>query len=198
MVLSYAKKALGDKAWSVELVLRIGADLAVFVNKFPNLSGKDKCQLVCQTILKMLDDVEKVEKERSVESTEREKTIALLADCRTAVNIALPVSLELLVMASRGKIVLKKVEEGCAWGWSFCWASLYKPCGSLKEMRDLVAKAEALVAEAKELKKEKVTVVEEVAGVGLKLAQLPPTLECPVVTLPGESVNPSEVSAPQS
>ena len=198
MVLSYAKKALGDKAWSVELVLRIGADLAVFVNKFPNLSGKDKCQLVCQTILKMLDDVEKVEKERSVESTEREKTIALLADCRTAVNIALPVSLELLVMASRGKIVLKKVEEGCAWGWSFCWASLYNPCGSLKEMRDLVAKAEALVAEAKELKKEKVTVVEEVAGVGLKLAQLPPTLECPVVTLPGESVNPSEVSAPQS
>jgi len=201
MVLSYAKKALGDKAWSVELVLRIGADLAVFVNKFPNLSGKDKCQLVCQTILKMLDDVEKVERERSVESTEREKTIALLADCRTAVNIALPVSLELLVMASRGKIVLKKVEEGCAWGWSFCWGSwvsLYKPCGSLKEMRDLVAKAEALVAEAKELKKEKVTVVEEVAGVGLKLAQLPPTLESAVVTLPGESVNPSEVSAPQS
>jgi hypothetical protein len=204
MVLSYAKKAVGDKAWTVELVLRIGAELAAFVNKVPNLSGKDKCQLVCQTILKMLDDVEKVERERSVESTEREKTIALLGECRNAVNVVLPVSLELMVMASRGKIVLKKVGEGCVWGWSFCWkswVSLYKPCGSLKaleEMRDLVAKAEALVAEAKAASSQAtvVAVKEEVSsGVGL---QLPPILESPVVTLPGELVALSEVSAPRS
>lgn len=226
MVLSYAKKAVGDKAWTVELVLRIGAELAAFVNKVPNLSGKDKCQLVCQTILKMLDDVEKVERERSVESTEREKTIALLGDCRTAVNTVLPVSLELMVMASRGKIVLKKIQEGCAWGfssWKWSFGSLFSlcdPCGSviqettqaaemivkhstdcLEEMRGLVAKAEALVAEAKVLKLENVKVfssVEEASGVGLKLAQIPPSLECPVVTLPGESVALSEASAPRS
>ena len=219
MVLSYAKKAVGDKAWTVELVLRVGADLAAVVNKVPNLSGHDKCQLVCQTILKMLDDVEKVERERSVESTEREKTIALLGECRTAVNVALPVSLELMVMASRGKIVLKKVGEGISrffswlpsWKWSFgSLFSLCDPCGSaiqetsqvaemivkhstdcLEEMRGLVAKAEALVAEAKALKLEKVTA----AGVGL---QLPPILESRVVTLPGESVALSEVSAAQS
>jgi hypothetical protein len=224
-VLSYAKKAVGDKAWTVELVLRIGAELAAFVNKVPNLSGKDKCQLVCQTILKMLDDVEKVERERSVESTERERTIALLGECRAAVNTVLPVSLELMVMASRGKFVLKKIQEGCAWipSWKWPFGSLFSlcdPCGSviqetskaaemivkhstdcLEEMRGLVAKAEALVAEAKALKVENVKVfssVEEASGVGLKLAQLPPSLESPVVTLPGESVALSEASAPRS
>jgi hypothetical protein len=169
MILSFAKKAVGDKAWTVELVLRVGAELAEFVNKFPNLSGKDKCQLVCQTILKMLDDVEKVERERSVESTEREKTIALLGECRAAVNTVLPVSLELMVMASRGKFVLKKIQEACVWLPSLSWPSLswFDPCGSviqetnkvvdlvvkqaeshLEEMRGLVAKAEALVASA--------------------------------------------------
>jgi len=186
-VLSYAKKAVGDKAWTVELVLRVGAELAEFVNKFPNLSGKDKCQLVCQTILRMLDDVEKAERERSVESTEREKTIALLGDCRNAVNVALPVSLELMVMASRGKIVLKKVEEGCALGWSFCkkdWRSWFSSDSqkALGEMRDLVtAKAESVSSEAK------------TSGVGLTLAQLPPSLEPPVVRPPEESVSPSKV-----
>jgi hypothetical protein len=218
-LLSYAKKSLGDKAWGVEAVLRVGADLAAFVNKVPNLSGQDKCQLVCQTILKMLDDVEKVERERSVESTEIEKTIALLEECRTAVKVALPVSLELMVMASRGKIVLKKVEEGFSrffsWLTSWKWPELCDPCGSviqettqaaemivkhstdcLEEMRGLVAKAEALVAEAKALKTEKVTVVEEVSsGVGI---HLPPILESRVVTLPGESVAPSEAAAPPS
>ena len=228
-LLSYAQKALGDKAWTVELVLRIGADLAGAVNSFPNLSGKDKAELVCQTILKMLDDAETVEKGRSVESTEKEKTIALLEQCRAAVKTVLPVSLELMVAVSRGKIVLKKIQEACVWLPSLKWPSLswlpsLDPCGAviqetnkvadllakevarhLEEMRGLVAKAEALVAEAKaEAKaseKDKVTVVssvEEVSGTGLKLAQLPPTPESPVVTLPGESVNLSSVAAPPS
>ena len=203
-VLSFAKKAVGDKAWTVELVLRIGAELAAFVNNFPNLSGKDKCQLVCQTILKMLDDVEKVERERSVESTEREKTIALLGECRAAVNVALPVSLELMVMASRGKIVLKKFESVFALIRSWNWSSCFSLCSSekavavvngLEEMRALVAKAEALVAKVEAASQTKVAFVSEA---GLKLAQLPPNLESLVVTLPGESVNLSSVAAPPS
>ena len=175
-LLSYAQKAVGDKAWTVELVLRIGADLAGAVNSFPNLSGADKAELVCQTILKMLDDVEKVERERSVESTEKEKTIALLEQCRAAVKTVLPVSLELMVAVSRGKIVLKKIQEACVWlpslkwpSWlSLSWLPSLDPCGSviqetnkvadllakqaeshLEEMRGLVAKAEALLASAK-------------------------------------------------
>ena len=229
-LLSYAQKVVGDKAWTVELVLRIGAELAGAVNSFPNLSGADKAELVCQTILKMLDDAEKAERGRSVESTEKEKTIALLEQCRAAVKTVLPVSLELMVAVSRGKIVLKKIQEACVWlpslkwpSWlSLSWLPSLDPCGSviqetnkvvdlvakqaeshLEEMRGLVAKAEALLASAKAEAeaKAKVTVVssvEEVSGTGLKLAQLPPTLESPVVTLPGESVNLSSVAAPPS
>ena len=227
-LLSYAKKAVGDKAWTVELVLRIGGDLAGAVNSFPNLSGKDKAQLVCQTILKMLDDAMTVEKGRLVESTEKAKTIALLEECKAAANIALPVSLDLMVAASRGKIVLKKIQEVCGWLPSLKWPSWlslswFDPCGAviqetnkvadliaetavshLEEMRGLVAKVEGLLAEAKASAKAEakalnpeavIPSLEDAAGTGL---QLPPSHKSPAVTLPGESVNPSEVEAPLS
>ena len=142
-LLSFAQKSLGDKAWIPETVLRVAADLATFVNAFPNLSGEDKTHLVCQTILKMLDDVETAEKGRLVESTVKAKTIARLEECRAAVAL-LPVSLELLVSASRGKIVLKKIVEGLNWSWPWNWNwnwnwlswngsffSLCDPCGSV-------------------------------------------------------------------
>jgi hypothetical protein len=156
----------------------------------------------------MLDDVMKVEKGRLAESTEKVKTIALLEECKAAVSTVLPVSLELMVAASRGKIVLKKIQEVCLWLPSLKWPTWLslEPCGSvfheankaaemlvkqsvshLEEMRVLVAKAEALVVEAK--------ASAQASGTGL---QLPPTPECPVLTLPGESVNLSEVAAPQS
>jgi hypothetical protein len=214
--LSYAQKSLGDKAWIPETVLRVAADLATFVNAFPNLSGQDKTHLVCQTILKMLDDVETAERGRLVESTVKAKTIARLEECRSAVAL-LPVSLELLVSASRGKIVLKKIVEGLNWSWSWNWPwsswngsffSLCDPCGSviqettkaaeliaqhstdcLEEMRVLVAKAEALVAKA-----EASAPVPSPAGVGL---QSPPIPESAVPTLPGEAVTPSEVPVSQ-
>lgn len=106
--LSHAKKALGDKAWSVDLVLHVGADLAQAVNSLKNLSGKDKSELVCQTILKLLDDGEMAEKERVAGSTEKVTTKVPWDDCRNVVKTLLPVSLELIVKASRGEISLLK------------------------------------------------------------------------------------------
>jgi hypothetical protein len=106
--LSHAKKALGDKAWSVDLVLHVGADLAQAVNSLKNLSGKDKSELVCQTILKLLDDGEMAEKERAAGSTEKATTNVPWDDCRRVVKTVLPVSLELIVKASRGEISLLK------------------------------------------------------------------------------------------
>ncbi len=106
--LSHAKKALGDKAWSVDRVLHVGADLAQAVNSLKNLSGKDKSELVCQTILKLLDDGEMAEKVRVAESTEKETTKVPWDDCRNVVKNILPASLELLVKASRGEISLLK------------------------------------------------------------------------------------------
>jgi len=109
--LSHAKKALGDKAWSVDLVLHVGADLAQAVNSLKNLSGKDKSELVCQTILKMLDDGEMAEKEHAAGSTEKVTTKVPWDDCRRVVKTLLPVSLELIVKASRGEISLLKGGE---------------------------------------------------------------------------------------
>lgn len=111
--LSHAKKALGDKAWSVDRVLHVGADLAQAVNSLKNLSGKDKSELVCQTILKLLDDGEMAEKERAAGSTEKEMTKVPWGDCRNVVKTLLPVSLELIVKASRGEISLLKDAQPC-------------------------------------------------------------------------------------
>ncbi len=111
--LSHAKKALGDKAWSVDRVLHVGAELAQAVNSLKNLSGKDKSELVCQTILKLLDDGEMAEKERAAGSTEKETTKVPWGDCRNVVKTLLPVSLELIVKASRGEISLLKDVQPC-------------------------------------------------------------------------------------
>ncbi len=61
-LLSQTKAFLGDQAWSVDLVLKVGVELAKVVNGEAELSGKQKTELVCQTILDSLDDAEKAEK----------------------------------------------------------------------------------------------------------------------------------------
>lgn len=134
--LSHAKKALGDKAWSVDRVLHVGADLAQAVNSLKNLSGKDKSELVCQTILKLLDDGEMAEKVRVAESTEKETTKVPWDDCRNVVKNILPASLELLVKASRGEIsLLKEVPSPALSRISECLARLPKlPSLSLPQL----------------------------------------------------------------
>jgi hypothetical protein len=120
---TYVKKVLGGKAWSVDIVLLVGAELAQIVNKMPGKKGSEKAELVCQTILKMLDGAVKVETEREGESTEKEKTIAQLEECKKIVTTLLPVTLTLLVAASRGKIALQKVKtEGCFAGLLHCFS----------------------------------------------------------------------------
>ena len=105
-LLSLGKKALGDKVWGAETVLRVGVELATAVNSLKNVSGADKSELVCQTILKLLDDGEKAEKELSGVSTETGKTKIPWNECRTVVKNVLPTALHLVVKASRGEIQL--------------------------------------------------------------------------------------------
>ena len=105
-LLSLGKKALGDKVWGAEAVLHVGVELATAVNSLKNVSGADKSELVCQTILKLLDDGEKAEKELSGESTEKAKTKIPWNECRTVVKNVLPTTLHLVVKASRGEIQL--------------------------------------------------------------------------------------------
>jgi hypothetical protein len=101
-LLLLGKNSLGGKAWSSELVLRVGADLAQAVNYFEGISEKDKSEIVCQTILKMLEDGEKAEKEHAVESTEKEGTKVPWHDCKKVVESLLPVILELLSSKKQG------------------------------------------------------------------------------------------------
>jgi len=105
-LLSLGKKALGDKVWGAEAVLHVGVELATAVNSLKNVSGADKSELVCQTILKLLDDGEKAEKELLGGSTETGKTKIPWNECRTVVKNVLPTALHLVVKASRGEIQL--------------------------------------------------------------------------------------------
>jgi hypothetical protein len=217
--LSLAKKALGDKAWSVELVLHVGAELAQGVNSLKNLSGKDKSELVCQTILKLLDDGEKAEKERAAGSTEKATTKVPWDDCRNVVKNLLPVSLQLLVKASRGEISLLKeplVQKGLyclhrlrnlPWpqiNWSqLRWPQMPAFLRSLpqdvisqsskdhlSEVRELVLRVEKMLKEAQALP--------EVKTSGrLQRSPLSPTPELNDVLLPGESQIRIEVSDAQ-
>jgi hypothetical protein len=107
-----ALKFVGDKAWTGELALRLGAHLAQVVNADSRLSGPQKSELVCQTILALLDDVEKAGKEHAAESTEKVSSIVHLDEIRSLVKNHLPVTLNLIVSAARGEFSLKKAGVG--------------------------------------------------------------------------------------
>ena len=108
-----ALKFVCDKAWTVELALRLGAHLAQVVNPSRELSGSQKCELVCQTILALLDDVEKAGKEHAAESTAKVSSTIHLDEIRNLVKNHLPVTLNLIVSAARGGFDLKKARAGC-------------------------------------------------------------------------------------
>jgi hypothetical protein len=116
VLLQTAKAYLGDRSWSVDIVLRMGAELAQAANKYPSLSGHDKSGLVCQTILKLLEDGEKAEKGQMGESTETTNTKVPWEECKMVVKTLLPATLDLIVSAARGKFDLQKAQQvvgGC-------------------------------------------------------------------------------------
>jgi len=198
-LVAVAQNALGNKAWSVEMVLRIGSVLLSFVNDIPNLSFQNKSDLVCQTILKMLDDAEKAERVLKGESTEKEKTIYYLEECKKSVLIALPVSLELLAGSA---LVSQKIQRPTRCFPCLpclpCLPSLSKevhetvtamedalkhPQEYLEEMRDLVSKVEKLVSSSLPAKP-------VVSAVSQEIPPLPPSPELFDEQLPGVSVIP--------
>lgn len=100
------EKSLGKK-WDAETCLRVGAELAVKVNAIANLCGSEKKKLVVDLILQVLKEAE--EKEKAASSlidgiTERYDRL------EKTVKDVLPTSLDLIVLASRGKLDLKKVK----------------------------------------------------------------------------------------
>ena len=111
-----AKTFLGDNAWRADLILRMGAVLAEAVNKAPGLSGQQKTDLVCQVILKLLEDGEKADKGRLEVSNPIETSTIPWEDYKNIVKNLLPPTLELIVSAARGQFDLQKaavVATGC-------------------------------------------------------------------------------------
>lgn len=110
-LLGVGKRFVGGKSWQASLVLEVGTELAVAVNKAAGMKGAEKSELVCQTVLRLLDDAEKAEKSAQVESTVIETTIAPKESVnwellRSLVKSVLPATLSLVVGASRGKFDL--------------------------------------------------------------------------------------------
>ena len=158
-----AQKFLVGKAWSSELVLRMGVELLSVAQSIPNLSSQDKISLVCQTILKMLDDVTKAGKEHLAESTGIMPTTAQLEHYKAVVQTALPVTLEIASIRLPAQCVphagclpilrLPRFSWGCmrkqiAETVSSVEDVLKHPQEYLEEMRDLVSKVEKLVSVA--------------------------------------------------
>jgi hypothetical protein len=126
-----AKTFLGDNAWSADVILRMGAVLAESVNKAPGLSGQQKADLVCQVILKLLEDGEKAEKGHVEESNQKETSTIPWEDYKNIVKNLLPPILDLIVSAARGQFDLQKVAvvaTGC-----LPYAGLFCSCFSKKK-----------------------------------------------------------------
>ena len=159
-LLAAAQKFLVGKAWSSELVLRMGVELLSVAHSLPNLSFQDKSSLVCQTILRMLDDAEKAGKEHSAESTGIMPTTAQLEHYKTLVHTALPVMLEIANIRLPAQCVppmgcLPRLSWGCVRKEVVDTVTavedvLKHPQEYLEEMRDLVSKVEKLLSVASE------------------------------------------------
>ena len=161
-LLSVAQKFLVGKSWNSETVLRMGVELLSVANLLPNLSFQDKTSLVCQTILRMLDGVEKVGKEHSLESIAIMPTTAQLEQCKNLVK-TLPLILELVNTGLSRPVPAQCVPrlQSCLPLGSFSWGCMRNqvvenmsavedlvkhPQNYLEEMRGLVSKVEKLLS----------------------------------------------------
>lgn len=103
----FVREKAALRKWDAEGCLRIGAELAVKVNGISNLSGEEKKKLIVDLVLRGLREGEEKEKSSSASPAAVE---ARYDQLEKVVKETLPVSLELIVSASRGKLDLKKVK----------------------------------------------------------------------------------------
>jgi len=183
-LLAVAQKSLAGKAWSSEVVLNMGVELLCVAHLRPNIPFQDKTSLVCQTILKMLDDAEKAGKERLEGSTAIMPTTAQLEECKNLVKM-LPLILGFVnkgLPGLPGMAVTQCVPQCLP---RFSWPRLSFACVRkevvdtvtavedllkhpqeyLEEMRDLVSKVETLLSASKEALPAPVSVSEVAASV---------------------------------
>lgn len=115
----FVREKASLRKWDAEGCLRIGAELAVKINAIKNLSGEEKKKLVVDLILKGLHEGEKKEKEGS---SNPDAITARYDQLEKVVKETLPVSLELMISASRGKFDLKKIKPSVWLRYCSCFA----------------------------------------------------------------------------
>jgi hypothetical protein len=209
-LLSFGKKVLSNKVWNHETVVHLAIELGQHLSSFHNISGSDKTELVCQTVLKMLDDAEKAEKEHFEGSTETKKTTIPWNECRDAVK-TLPLLLQVVVKASRGEFsfpvknwknelqqwllrlrerILEEARRRLA-SFSCMQQNVTEVFDPLSEVRELVSKVKAMIEEVNALKglslpsAELQKELQKKEGPLLTTRQLPPTPVLNDVSLPG-------------
>jgi hypothetical protein len=111
-LLEEAKKALAENQtpWTPEKVLKLGAHLAQVVNRIETLSGAETSALVCETVMKVLEEAEKADGEQTPGSTGLDCS-KRWTELRGLVQTVLPTTLTLIVGAARGKFDLQKAAE---------------------------------------------------------------------------------------
>ncbi len=102
-----ALEHLGADAPTTDSILRVAAQLAVFVNKAPGLHGREKSALV-QQVLREVINMPAVRPKLSDEA---------VSALNVVIDTVLPTTLALIVSAGRGEFDLKKVTPAKAWAW---------------------------------------------------------------------------------
>jgi hypothetical protein len=119
-----AREIQGTQTWDSATILRVATALAVKVNRLDNMTGTDKQKLVCKILSQLLQEVEEKEKAEDGRSEEDKKAITQRFDkLQKIVEEVLPVSLELVVSAARGKMDLRKVSPSVWKQMCSCFAT---------------------------------------------------------------------------
>jgi hypothetical protein len=98
-----ALKELGAETLTTQTVLRLSATLAQTVARWPNLSGRQKGEMVVGALRELLG-VEQIRGKLSMEEQ---------AALRVVVDTVVPETLTLLVAAGRGEFDFRKPTPGC-------------------------------------------------------------------------------------
>lgn len=185
----FVREKASLKKWDAETCLRIGAELAVKVNAVQNLSGGEKKKLVVELILQGLREAEEKEKAGKEDTT---AIVARYDQLEKVVKETLPVSLDLIISASRGKLDLKKIKPSV---WvKFCSCFVKGVVTVLVSQKVISEEAGKKVTDKVEAAEEQAAVAADALAAGSE--EVVPVKENPMLVV--RSVEGSEPSTQES
>lgn len=137
----------GEKAWDVQTVVSVGVALGAHLNALRDLTGSQKKELVLAVMRESLTKAEAKEVAEEEKKSGTEESTAAAAAIKeryvrlnAAVADALPISLDLVVAAARGKLDFRKIEPSA-------WLRLFSCClttsVSVLASKDVISEGQA-------------------------------------------------------